>query len=69
MAMSKMTPRWVSNTYGPSVPPSPPKGHWLADKVIMSPKATDHYTVDELRRMAMVGVYVMEPAVTPEPDR
>lgn len=30
---------------------------WLADKIIGEPKATDTYTVQELKDMGMVGVY------------
>jgi len=34
---------------------------WLAGKIIGEPRATDKYTVEELKKMGMVGVY--------EPDR
>jgi hypothetical protein len=30
---------------------------WLKDKVISDPKATDAYTVEQLKEMGMVGVY------------
>lgn len=31
--------------------------HWLKGKVIAEPKATESYSVEELKEMGMVGVY------------
>jgi len=31
---------------------------WLSGKTIGRPKATEHYTVEQLEAMGMVGVYV-----------
>lgn len=33
---------------------------WLKDKIILEPKATDTYTVEQLEEMGMVGVYSRE---------
>jgi hypothetical protein len=30
---------------------------WLQDKIISRPKATDHFTTEQLENMGMVGVY------------
>jgi hypothetical protein len=60
--------KWLSNTYEPDRNDHGEmhKEHaarmaWLEGKIIGAPKATETYTVDELRAMHMVGVYVMEP--------
>lgn len=33
---------------------------WLKGKIIGDPQATDDYTVEELKSLDMVGVYVLE---------
>jgi hypothetical protein len=33
---------------------------WLRDKVIGEPQGTEHYTVEKLKAMGLVGVYVEE---------
>jgi len=33
---------------------------WLAGKIIGDPKATDDYSVAQLRAMNLVGIYVLE---------
>lgn len=35
---------------------------WLSDKIIRDPKATDFYTVEQLKKMGMVGIYAKEEA-------
>ena len=66
--------RWLTNTYGPgriedaksvidhiySPPGSGWEMHkgWLKGKIIGPPKATEAYTVEQLKDMNMVGVYL-----------
>lgn len=66
--------KWVSNTYDPKAKdakmfvfrmPDETQEHawrtylqWLNGKVIGEPQATDHYTVEQLKAMGLVGVYV-----------
>ncbi len=66
--------RWLTNTYDPgregakfsvidhihSPPGSGREMHkeWLKGKIIGPPKATEAYTVEQLKDMNMVGVYL-----------
>lgn len=54
--------RYLSNTFNPSRPDAQ-RGclHWLADKVIGEPGPSEMYTVEQMKEMGMVGVYVIEP--------
>jgi hypothetical protein len=33
---------------------------WLKDKVIGEPKASDTYTVEDLKKIGMIGIYIKE---------
>lgn len=71
-----MTLVFLSNTYNPNAedaftyvrrrPHETPteawqhKLEWLSDKIIGEPQATEHYTVEQLKAMNMVGVYSKE---------
>lgn len=64
---------WLTNTYNPNAANWADTVHakngqsrleaarslrqWLSDKQIGDPKPTDTYTVEQLRKMGMVGVY------------
>lgn len=66
--------RWLSNTYNPNLPDAkhhvdtmphqtPEEAWhwhkvWLSGKIIGEPQATDTYTVEQLKAMDLVGVYV-----------
>lgn len=66
--------RWLSNTYNPkgsnaemcvarSFNESQEEAwqhhqNWLKGKIIGDPKATDYYTVEQLKAQNMVGVYI-----------
>lgn len=68
--------RWLSNTYDPSKPDAPTYVmrmvdqssadawqsylDWLHGKTIGEPRATEYFSVAELKTMGMVGVYVDE---------
>ncbi len=63
--------RWLSNTNSDGryimtslneTPEDAVKHHreWLAGKIIGDPKATAKYTVEQLKAMGMVGVYLKD---------
>lgn len=61
--------KWLSNTYDPSRIDAGSYdfqrndtnySNWLRDKLIGPPQATDKYTVEQLQRMNMVGVYTKQ---------
>ena len=68
--------KFLCNTYDPKRPDAKMTVHtmphetiehawhwhmkWLSDKVIGEPMATAHYTVEQLKNMGLVGVYVRE---------
>lgn len=65
--------RWLTNTFDPSKPDAElyicglsgetweqaieRERHYLSDKIIADPKATEYYTVEQLEEIGMVGVY------------
>ena len=59
--------RWLTNLHDPrrtDISPyeTPDRGFhyqesWLADKIIGEPKATEAYSVEQLKKMGMVGIY------------
>jgi len=68
--------RWLTNTADPatrdwltSVVPDPGQTpmeavremqDWLKDKIIGDPKASEKFTVEQLKEMSIVGVYLPE---------
>lgn len=66
---------WLTNIYNPTAPDAFLKlevkenedrniawekySKWLEDKVIGLPKATEYYTVEQLQKENLVGVYVI----------
>ena len=54
--------KWITNTYVPNDGREDPERHrqWLKDKIIGEPKASEKYTVEQLKEMGLVGVYVKE---------
>lgn len=68
--------KWLTNLYDPRLPDahcmisfrfdSTPmeawreQSEWLKDKIISRPKATEYYTVEQLEKMNMVGIYACE---------
>lgn len=74
--MSHTKLRWVSNIYNPNksdavsratkrVGQSPTEAfrqqqEWLAGKYLGDPQGTEHYTAEQLAKMGMKGVYVLE---------
>lgn len=57
--------KWLTNMVDPKerVTIDAAKKLWLKGKVLGDPKATYKYTVEELKRMDMVGVYEDEEAL------
>lgn len=63
--------RWISNTTDPakgkpeyiSIRDWQDATDWLRGKIIGEPKATDTFTVEQLKAMDVVGVYVEDEAV------
>ena len=58
--------KWITNVYDLEIRPeyvnAYNKNHksWLKDKIIGEPKASEKYTVEQLKEMGLVGVYVKE---------
>ena len=55
--------RWITNILDPKKYKDSPQAirnlnEWLSDKIIGEPQATTTYTVEELKKFDMVGVYV-----------
>lgn len=71
-----MTLRYLSNTYNPNRLDAKDRIvvgfyetqdeawnnylNWLKNKVIGDPRATEHYTVEQLKELHYVGVYIEE---------